>query len=108
MDDSILKENFNNMTYDYIKKYYAIFINDNKKIAYYKDLIYMNLLKIYMSNENSDSIYSDTEGYFKALKELNQNEYNNMLKILTYFKSKFLSDNSLQNIEKEIKYDKIL
>lgn len=108
IDDSILKENFNNMTYDYIKKYFSIFINNNKKTAYYKDLIYMNLLKIYMSSENSDSIYSDTESYFNKLKELNQNEYNNMVKILTYFKSKFLSDNSLQNIEKEIKYDKIL
>lgn len=108
IDDSILKENFNNMTYDYIKKYYSIFINDNKKIAYYKDLIYMNLLKIYMSTENSDSIYSDTQEYFNKLKELNKNEYNNMLKILTYFKSKFLFDNAPENIEKEIKYDKIL
>lgn len=108
IDDSILKENFNSMTYDYIKKYFSIFINDNKKVAYYKDLIYMNLLKIYMSSKNSNNIYSDTENYFNKLKELNQNEYNNMVKILIYFKSKFLSDNLLKNIEKEIKYDKIL
>jgi hypothetical protein len=103
--DPVLKENFNNMTYDYIKKYFYIFVNDNKKIAYYKDLIYMNLLSIYMSSENNNSIFLETEDYYKKLKELSQDDYNEMLKVLLYFKRKFLCDNTLENIEKETMYD---
>ncbi len=106
--DSILKENFNNMTYDYIKKYFYIFVNDNKKIAYYKDLIYMNLLKIYMSSDNNNSIFSETQDYYKNLKNLSKDDYNDMIKILVYFKNKFLYDNKPENIEKEMKYDEIL
>ncbi len=106
--DSLLQEKFDNMTYDYIKKYFVIFINDNKKISYYKDLIYMNLLKISMSSKNSNGIFSETQDYFIELKKLSEDDYNEMLKILVYFKSKFILDNIPENIEKEIKYDKIL
>ncbi len=106
--NSVLKENFNNMTYDYIKKYFFIFVNDNKKISYYKDLIYMNLLQIYMSDKNSDSIFLETKEYFLELKKLSKNDYNEMVKILLYFKNKFQIDNITENIEKEIKFDDIL
>lgn len=107
-DNSFLEENFNNMTYDYIKKYFYIFVNDNKKVAYYKDLIYMNLLKIYMYPDNPNSIFSETEEYYKNLKILSEKDYVEMLKVLVYFKSKFLLDNKLGIIETELKYDQIL
>lgn len=107
-DNSFLEENFNNMTYDYIKKYFYIFVNDNKKVAYYKDLIYMNLLKIYMYPDNPNSIFNETEEYYKNLKILSEKDYVEMLKVLVYFKSKFLLDNKLGIIETELKYDQIL
>lgn len=108
VDDSMLKENFNNMTYDYIKKYYYVFVNDNKKISYYKDLIYMNLLKIYMSSDNSNSLFEETSEYYKNLKNLSLNDYNEMVKVLVYFKNKFLLDNKIESVETETKYDQIL
>jgi hypothetical protein len=107
-DNLVLEKSFNNLTYDYIKKYFSIFVNNNKKIPYYKDLIYMNLLKIYMSSDVSNDIFIDTESYYKSLKLLSQKDYNEMLKVLVYFKSKFLIDNKLEIIDTEIKYDKIL
>lgn len=107
-DDFILEKSFDSLSYDYIKKYFYIFVNDNKKISYYKDLIYMNLLKIYMSPEINNNIFIETEDYYKNLKILSQKDYNEMLKVLVYFKSKFLIDNKIAIIETELKYDKLL
>lgn len=106
-DEAILKENFNNIKYDYIKKYFSIFINDNKKITYYKDMIYMSLLDVYMSPKNSNWIFEDIEGYYKNLKNLSEKDYTEMLKVLVYFKSKFLVDNKTESIETEQKFDNI-
>ncbi len=107
-NDSVLKENYNNVPYDYIKKYFYIFINDNKKITYYQDLIYMDLLKIYMSPKSGDYLFTDIEDYYKNLKLLSKKDYTEMLKVLLYFKSKFLLSNKIESIEAELKYDKIL
>lgn len=107
-NDWILKENFNNLKYDYIKKYFFIFVNDNKKISFYKDLIYMNLLKVYMSPKTSGSLIPGISDYYNKLKLLSKDYYNDMLKVLVYFKSKFLLDNNLDAIDTELKYDQVL
>jgi hypothetical protein len=61
-----------------------------------------------MSSDNNNSIFSETQDYYKNLKNLSKDDYNDMIKILVYFKNKFLYDNKPENIEKEMKYDEIL
>lgn len=84
--------NFDIWMYDNIKKYFSIFINENKKAAYYKDLIYINLIKIWYLDILDKNLYKETETYFQELKDLNNSDYNEMLKYLIYFKEKNLFD----------------
>lgn len=86
-DINIQIKNNNDLSfYDDYKKYLYLLVNINKKSAYIKELIYINLLKIY-SWENSDWLFLDTQKYFGELKSINLESYNEMLNYLIYFKN---------------------
>jgi len=104
-DTNYLLSDYDVSMYDYLKKYFTVFVNNNKKTAYYKDLIYINLLNIYKNKNSNEKTYDETISYYQELKKLNEEEYNNMIKFLYYFKTKFMSDISISTIDIEDKYD---
>ncbi|MDD3302179.1 MAG: hypothetical protein PHN31_01360 [Candidatus Gracilibacteria bacterium] len=107
-DTNYLLSDYDVGMYDYLKKYFTVFVNDNKKIAYYKDLIYINLLDIYKNKNSNEKIYIDTISYYQELKKLGSDEYDNMVKFIYYFKTKFMSDISINTVDIEDKYDSML
>lgn len=84
--------NFDTWIYDNIKKYFIFFVNDNKKIGYYKDMIYINLFKIWYLDINEINLYNETVNYFGELQKLDKKSYDEMLTYLIYFKTKILFD----------------
>lgn len=95
-------------SYDKLKKYFSFFVNKTKKISYYKDLIYINLINIY-KNDYNDSSFQDLILYFNDLKSLDTSSYEEMVGYLNYFKYIYTYefDLSTKNLEKKIKYDDV-
>ncbi len=109
LDKKLFKKDFDLSKYDNLKKYFLIFINNSKKISYYKDLIYINLVKISIEDNLDNYLFIDTVSYFDWLRNLDKDEYENMVEYLIYFKNKSLYDFDINknNVEKKNKYDEM-
>ena len=70
---------------EYIEKYANIFINDNKKIVYYKNIIFNNLIRLLTSDEIEESIIEDIEFKMAELKRISSDDYEIMNDIINYY-----------------------
>ncbi|MDD5770425.1 MAG: hypothetical protein PHE25_05645, partial [Candidatus Gracilibacteria bacterium] len=83
--------------YDYINRYFLIFLNDEKKIIYYEKNIINNLNKLFKNKERIDK--DETIDSLNGLKELNKVEYDKFIKIIYYYYDNLLKINSLDYID---------
>ncbi len=95
---------------DFIESYYLLFINKSKKTAYLKDLIYSNLLDIFIREKVSSEVFVKTSTYLKDLKELDEKSYNEIYSDVMYFKYHMLFDYnfSIDSADKKEKFYNML
>lgn len=81
----------------YIEKYFSLFINDSKKIIYYKKLLFLALKDIFLSNKNEDENINNIKYYLSKIKKIDIYEYNNMNNLLNYYYKVILYTNTNNN-----------
>lgn len=113
-EDVMLKANYDEMKYAYISKHFNLLVNKSKKSSYYKDLIFMDLSKIYSSEKVEKNAFKNVKDNFKNLKEIDPKWYEEMKELLAYFNLKLLLDkniivnNDQENYEKKSNYNLLL
>lgn len=101
----LLRDNKLNWAY-YINKYFLFFLNNEKKVIYYKKNILSNLNNLFKKNWSFDKeevLYS-----LEKLKNLNPKEYDEFKKILYYYYDNLLKINSLEYIDKIFIFSEII
>lgn len=89
-----------------IEKYNNLFLNDSKKIVYYKNLILRAIWDIIKSNEIDEAKNEFLIKSLNELKNLNINDYNELKNIL-YFYSNIVIDSNKNDINSKINFSKI-
>lgn len=87
---------------NYIKSYYFLFLNDNKKIVYLKNNIIYNLNLIANDNKKYQPLKNDLFNDLSLLKELSIDEYNNFRTILDYYYLMSLYNKAYNNAQLSI------
>ncbi|MBW7954522.1 hypothetical protein H3C61_01790 [Candidatus Gracilibacteria bacterium] len=109
LDNIVIYKNKDLFGIKYIEKYFSIFLNKGKKVAFYKKNILNNISLFFEKNkeinqlELSDEIIKD----FKELKKIDLNEFNNFKKIFSYYYLSILKINDINFIDKVIIFAKI-
>ncbi len=107
-DNIVLNNNYDETKYDYLSKNFWLLVNNSKKSLYYKDLIYMSLLKIYNSDKITDIEIDKTKKYFLKLKEIDLKWFEETKVLLSYFNSMILLDKKINQIDKKTKFNLLL
>lgn len=91
---------------DYINKYFVLFLNNEKKIAYYKKIILNNLNNLFEKNWVFDK--DEVLLSLQELKKIDEKDYNEFKKILYYYYNNLLKINSLEYIDKIFIFSEII
>lgn len=95
---------------DYITKYFVLFLNDSKKIVYYKNDILKNLNELATWWEKTD--YWNTSDSIKEdlfrLKEMSDSDYNDALLLLNYYYENLLNSDNIALVDNIYYLSKII
>lgn len=95
---------------NYITKYFVLFLNDSKKVIYYKNNVLINLNDLSKSTQEFD-INSNKEKLKEnilKLKEISQEDYEEMYDLITYYYNNLLKINDVWYINNAFALSKIL
>lgn len=81
----------------YIDEYFLLFLNDQKKVAYYKKKVVANLNRWF--DKQMVLSKGDILNDINAFKELNENEFHKFLPVLYFYYNAYLKINSLDYIK---------
>lgn len=109
LDNIVIYKNKDLFWLKYIEKYFTIFLNREKKVAFYKKNILNNISLFFSKKEEVNQLELKEEIIrdFKELKEIDLNEFNNFKKIFSYYYLSILKINDINFIDKVIIFAKI-
>lgn len=93
---------FESYTYpwkEYIDKYFSIFVNKSKKRFYYKNIIYNDIVELFDSKWLDDSKIDKIVTDLDKLKELDHNDYNEIVSLVKWIYSVVVKYNNIEDSE---------
>ena len=89
---------------DMIEKYISFFYNDSKKTVYYKNNILVLIDKLFRSKTHEKPTIDDLVLYLNKLRELDSQEYDNILRIISYYDKVVSLENTSNSIESKLNF----
>ncbi len=109
LDNIVIYKNKDLFWIKYIEKYFQIFLNEEKKVAFYKKNILNNISLFFSKKEEIDQkkLSEEIINDFKELKKIDLNEFNSFKSVFSYYYLSILKINDINFIDKVITFAKI-
>lgn len=84
---------------DYINKYFVFFLNDSKKLAYYKNDIITNINNLLLNPKQAVAVSTQIKSDLDNLKQIDEKEFLDFKKVIEYYYKLSINSTDFDDIE---------